>query len=297
MVGLVTRNPPASRSTACAEESVIGLQPDEHEGGGGREAEDLVAVPVAGHDGGEPAPLPLELDDVHAGADVELRVGPHPFLEHGRGGQAGAGKHPDLLGELRQVQALLQGRVAAADHHHLVGPLVEGPVAGRAEVDAGADEVVLAGHVKAPVRRAGGHDHGVGGELLARRQRGDQVIVVVLDGGDRHRGNELHPVAARLGHEPVGQLAAGDAVGEPRVVVDPVADPGLAAQGAGVHDDRVDALAGGVDGGRQPGRPASHDDQVVGGPVGFEGEADAAGQRLVARVHLVRAVAGRRRWG
>jgi len=114
--------------------------------------------------------------------------------------------------------------------------------------------------------------------------------VIALDGGHRYRGNEFHPVPARLGHEPVGQLAARDAVGEPRVVVDLVADSGLAAQGACVHDDRVDALAGGIYGGCQPGRPAPHDDQVVGGPVGFEGEADAAGKRLVARVHLVRSV-------
>src|SRR5580700_10204438 len=197
------------------------------------------------------------------------------------------GEHPDLLGELGQVQTLLEGRVATADHQYLVGPLVEGPVTGGAEVDAGADEFLLAGDVETAVRRAGGHDHRVGGELLTGGQRGDHVVVIVLHGGDRHCGDELHSVSADLSHEPVGQLAAGDAVGESRIVVDPVADPGLAAEGAGVYDDRVDTFPGGVDGGRQPGRPAPDDDQVVGGPIGLEGEADTAGQCLVARVHLV----------
>ena len=215
IVGLVTRNPPASRSTA-AQEALLGFRPMNTKAAAAGKRRVSPRVLVAGHDGGEPASHALELDDVHAGADVELRVGPHPLLEHGRGGQAGAGQHPDLPGELGQVQALLQGGVAAADHHDLVGPLVEGPVAGRAEVDAGADEVLLAGHVKALVRRAGSDDHGVGGELLARRQRSDQVIVIAFDAGDRYRRNEFHPVPARLGHEPVGQLAAGDAVREPR---------------------------------------------------------------------------------
>jgi hypothetical protein len=76
-------------------------------------------------------------------------------------------------------------------------------------------------YVEALVRRAGGHDHGVGGELLAGGQRGNQVIVLAHDGGDRYRRNEFHPVPARLGHEPLGQLAAGDPVREPRVVVAP----------------------------------------------------------------------------
>ena len=37
-----------------------------------------------------------------------------------------------------------------------------------APVHAGPDEVVLAGHVEHPVHRPGGHDDGVGGELLPR---------------------------------------------------------------------------------------------------------------------------------
>ena len=149
---------------------------------------------------------------------------------------------------------------------------------------------VLAGHVQAPVGRTGGHDHRPGGELLPGGQRGDQVIAITRQAADRHRRQQLHPVPADLGHEPVGQLAAGDAVRETGVVIDLVADRGLAAERAGVHDHGVDALPGGVNRRRQPGRSASDDDQIVGGPVGLEGEADAAGQRLVARVHLVRPV-------
>ena len=156
--------------------------------------------------------------------------------------------------------------------------------------DAGADEFVLTGHVQAPVGRTGGHDHRVRGELLPGRQRGDQVIAVTRQAADRHRRQQLHPVPADLRHETVGQLAAGDALGEAGVVVDPVADGGLAAERAVLNHDGVDALPGRVDGRGQPGGSASDDDQVVGRPVGLEGEADAAGQRLVARVHLVRPV-------
>ena len=59
----------------------------------------------------------------------------------------------DLLGELRQEDALFAGRVAAADDQHVLAA-VEGAVAGGAEVDAGADEVLLAGDAEPAVGRA-----------------------------------------------------------------------------------------------------------------------------------------------
>ena len=90
-----------------------------------------------------------------------------------------------------------------------------------------------------------------------------------------------------LRDEPLGELGPGDPVGETRVVVDPVTDPGLAPEGAGVDDDGVDALASGVDGSRQPRWSAADDDEVIGGPIGLDSEADASSQGLVARVHLV----------
>src|SRR3989442_10520646 len=98
------------------------------------------------------------------------------------------------------MEALLQRRVAAADHHQLVGPLVEGPVAGGAEVDPGPDEAVLAGDVEPAVRRAGGHDHGVGGEYLPGRQRGGEVVAV--RGDPRDRPGPPKPAAAAAGAGP-----------------------------------------------------------------------------------------------
>ena len=74
--------------------------------------------------------------------------------------------------------------------------------------------------------------------------------MIALHGGDRYRRDEFHAVTTDLGHEPVGELAAGDAIGKSRVVVDPVADPGLAAERAGLHHHGVDAFPGGVDRGR-----------------------------------------------
>jgi len=111
--------------------------------------------------------------------------------------------------------------------------------------------------------------------------------VIALHRGDRYRRQQLHPVTVGLSHEPFGQLRAGDAVGEARVVVYLAADAGLASERAGLHHHGVDAFPGGVDGGRQPGRPAPDDDQVVGRPGGGAGEADVAGQGLVARIHLM----------
>ena len=99
-------------------------------------------------------------------------------------------------------------------------------------MDTGSDEVVLPRHVQTAVRRPGGDDHRMRRELLARRQRRHEVVPVDRDRRHRHRRQQLDAVAAGLGHEPVRQLGAGDALGEPGIVVDAVADARLAAERA-----------------------------------------------------------------
>ena len=103
----------------------------------------------------------------------------------------------------------------------------------------------------------------------------------MLHGGHRHCRQEFHPVATCLGHEAVGQLRTRDPVGKSRVVIDAVADPGLAAEGTGIDDDGIDAFPSGIDGGRQPGRSAPNDDEVIRGPIGLDqpGRSDRPGLR------------------
>lgn len=148
---------------------------------------------------------------------------------------------------------IVGGGLAPADDSDFVRPLVKGAIAGGAEMDARPYELLFPRHFQAPVRRPCGHNDGVRGELGSSRQRDDQVLTVELHCPHRYGRQELHPVPSSLLDKPIGQLGTGDPVGEPRVIVDPVADPGLSSQGTGVHDDGVDALAGGVDGRRQAG--------------------------------------------
>src|SRR3984957_15831601 len=95
MVGLVTRKPPASRSTLASRNALLGFSPmNTKAAAAGKRSISLLSrsrattaatgpSPGPAPPGGQPAPPALELDDVDPGADVELRVGPHPFLEHG----------------------------------------------------------------------------------------------------------------------------------------------------------------------------------------------------------------------
>ena len=62
---------------------------------------------------------------------------------------------------------------------------------------------------------------------------------------------------------PVGELGAGDAVGEAEVVLDPRALPGLAAGGVPLDEHGAQALRRAVDRRAQPGRAAADDDEVV----------------------------------
>ena len=119
---------------------------------------------------------------------------------------------------------------------------------------------------------------------LAGAERQLEVRPFPAYGGNLHCGQKLHAVPAGLGDEPVGQVGPGDPVREAGVVVDALGQPGLPAEAGLVHHQRVDALAGGIDGGRQPGRPAAHDDQVVEVFLRLEREPELAGELVVTRL-------------
>ena len=76
-------------------------------------------------------------------------------------------------------------------------------------------------------------------------------------------GEQLGAELDRLAAGPVGELRAGDAVGEAEVVLDPAALPGLAAGRRALDQHGAQALGGAVDGRAEPGRAAADDDQVV----------------------------------
>ena len=172
--------------------------------------------------------------------------------------------HAHALGELREEQPLLEAGVAAADHHDLVGPSVEGTVARRAEMDAGPDQILLAGRLGAPVRRPRRDEHGAGVVMLAGRGLHVELVVALVgDARDRHGLQRLDPVPLGLPHDAIGEVGAADAVGEPGVVVEPFGDARLPAEPLGIDDQGFEVLARRVDAGRETRGTATHDDEVV----------------------------------
>ncbi len=184
----------------------------------------------------------------------------------------------------------LERRVAAPDDHELLGAAVEGPVARGAEVDAQADEAVLAVDPQAAVPGARGHDRDVAAVHVARRSRDRQRPHVARDRDDLDRGQQLDPVALGVCHEAPGELGAADALGEAGVVVDPLRRTRLPAKRAPLDDERLHPLASRVDGGRETCGPATEDDHVVGHPLGHELQAELRGKLRVRRLEQVGAI-------
>ena len=108
-----------------------------------------------------------------------------------------------------------------------------------------------------------------------------------LQAVDPHRRQHLHTVAPRLGDEPLGQLGTADAVGESRVVVHPLGDPGLPTQCAAVDHQGADPLARRVDRGGEPRRSSSDDGQLVGGPIRLQLQAQPPREVAVGRLQEV----------
>ena len=91
--------------------------------------------------------------------------------------------------------------------------------------------------------------------------------------------------------QPVGELAAADALGEAGEVVEALSDAGLAADAAALDDQRVDALARGVQRRGEPRGAAADDDQIVEALAGRCLQAQLGGELGVGRLDQHGAVA------
>ena len=105
-------------------------------------------------------------------------------------------------------------------------------------------------------------------------------------GGDVDLGTEL----ARLDQRAVGELGAGDPGGKAEVILDLRRGRGAPSGRDRVEQDRLQALGGGVDGGRETGRAGADDQQVaVAGAVRERPQADHSAELGCCRIaqHLL----------
>ena len=114
---------------------------------------------------------------------------------------------------------------------------------------------------------------------------GDDAPVAVRRDARALRGRE------QLDAEPDGlvaraarQLAAGQPLREPEVVLDPAALPGLPAGRRGLHQQGAQPLAAGVHRGPEAGRAGAHDDDVVEGAARRGRQPDPLGELAQRRV-------------
>ena len=130
--------------------------------------------------------------------------------------------------------------------------------------------------VELPVGDAGGEDDGVRADRAAVGEAHRPGRPVDLEPDDVAGGEQLGAELDRLPPGPVGELGAGDAVGEAEVVLDPRALPGLPAGGHPLDQHRAQPLGRAVDRRAEPGRAAADDDQVVEVLGRGRGQPDAA---------------------
>ena len=158
-----------------------------------------------------------------------------------------------LRGVVREVERLLDGRVAAADNDHFLAT-EEKPVAGGAGRDATPAECLF-GRQSEPLRRgAGRYDEGVGLVAIAGVADADERPAAEIDlddGVEEQFGADMLGLLLHLLHQP----GALDDVGEARIVLDIRGDGELAARLDALHEHRLQAGAGGIDRRRVARRP------------------------------------------
>ncbi len=204
--------------------------------------------------------------DVRQGGDAVDQVARHGRLE-----PAPAHDQVQALDPGGEEHDRLAGRVAAADQRHLLA-LAELRLDRRGPVgDAGTLEGREIRDVRPAIAGAGGDDHGARphgaavGELQAQRIAGAARGAAAVEPRDLQRDGDLGAEFQRLAEGASGQRLAGDAGREAQIVLDPGRRAGLAADRALVEHEHREALGGGVDRGREPGRAGPDHGDVVQG--------------------------------
>ena len=235
--------------------------------------------------------------DVRRGRDRVDQVLRHALLE---ARAAVEERHP--LRVAGEEDRRLAGRVRPADDHHVLVAARHALAARAAVVHAAAGQLLDAGRVQAAVVDPGGDDDRLRAQPVVTGQLHEPRRPALVDGGHLLHGQELGAEAGRLRRGPAGEVGAGEAHGEAEVVLDPRALAGLAARRLALDQRRSQALRRAVDGGREPGRPAADDHEVVelelrppphARPLGESGHARAVQRRR--RRGRGRAAARRRR--
>ena len=152
-------------------------------------------------------------------------------------------------------------------------------------MDAGAYEVLLAGHAQPQVGGAGDYYRRAGAVLVARLGGDGDVRAFPPQRPDTYGGEELDAVALRLLDHAFSELGAADALREAGIVVDTLGGASLSPQRALLDDQGVDALTSAVDGRRQAGRTPADDDQVIERALRLEAKPQLLGQLIVAGLH------------
>ena len=162
----------------------------------------------------------------------------------------------------------------------------------------GADQLGLSGDIETPIGRSGRQDHRVRADLVAAGQPQLHVSCAgaLRDRAGRHRREQLDAEPLGLLDEAPGQLIPTDPVRESGVVIDPVRHAGLATQRGALDHHGVDALARGVDRGRETGRPATDDREVVERAARPHLQLKRARQLVVVRLKQHPAVAQHNGW-
>src|SRR5215831_19135330 len=126
-----------------------------------------------------------------------------------------AREESDLFGKAGEMQSLLHGRVAAANHHDVPCALVKRAITRRAEVDAGADVIILTGDFQSPIRRAGGEQHSARVIVLAIRRVDFVIAGLHLHSFDIDRLQDFHAETPRLLSHARGEVLPANAFWKP----------------------------------------------------------------------------------
>src|SRR5579863_9830541 len=166
--------------------------------------------------------LTLELGDSRVETHLDIRgfqcLVRRDFI---RGECGAAYQNSHLRAEARQERRLFHGTIAATNYRYLA-PFIKWAIAGRAEVDARANEVLLTWRTQPLICRTSGKQHGMAAVHMSRVCFNKVIAHIIAHANDILRREQFYPIPLRLRDDPLSKFGSCHTLGEAGIVVKPL---------------------------------------------------------------------------
>src|SRR5260370_14469427 len=184
-------------------------------------------------------------------------------MRHRGGKRLPTHQHDHFLGKLRKMHCRLSSGIRAANGIYRFASTGYGFGGPPAVINARALQAFDPGHAQRPPLNAHGEKKRMTLNLEAVGKFQETVRTFRSDADGFLRGEDFHAESPCLGHGATGKIVAAEPGRKPEIILDPGAEPGLAAGSFALDHHCAQTFTGAINGGSKSGGAAPANSEVL----------------------------------